>query len=87
MEDSIWLLCPNLTEVRRFQKNNKSEDKSFEYIFIDRGLILWIYGDKPPLMETGVSVKIEEARESCKTNHTRLGQDQTMLVSILYYIF
>ncbi len=40
MEDSIWLLCPNLTEVRRFQKNNKSEDKSFEYIFIDRGLIL-----------------------------------------------
>ena len=31
-------------------------------MFIDTGLIVGIYGDKPPLMKTRVSVKIEEAR-------------------------
>ena len=59
----FWLLCPNRTEVRRFQKNNKSKDNFSEYIFIDTGLILGIYGDKQPLMKTRVSVKIEEVRE------------------------
>ena len=63
MEDSFWLLCPNRTEVRRFQKNHKSEDNFFEYMFIDTGLIVGIYGDKPPLMKTRASVRIEEARE------------------------
>ena len=63
MEDSFWLLCPNRIEVRRFQKNLEVEDEFFEYIFIDTGLIVGIYGDKPPLMKTRVSVKIEEARE------------------------
>ena len=62
MEDSFWLLCPNRTEVRRFQKNNKSEDKFFEYMFIDTSFIVGIYGDKPPLIKTRVSVKIEETR-------------------------
>ena len=63
MEDSFWLLCPNRTEVRRFQKNHKSEDNFFEYMFIDTGLIVGIYGDKPNFMKTRVSVKIEDKRE------------------------
>ena len=48
--------------MRRFQKNHKSEDNLFEYMFIDKGLIVGIYEDKPPLMKTIVSVKIEEVR-------------------------
>ena len=46
MEDSFWLLCPNRTEVRRFQKNFEVEDEFFEYMFIDTGLIVGIYGYK-----------------------------------------
>ena len=32
-------------------------------MFIDTGLIVGIYGDKPHLMKTKVSVKIKEAKE------------------------
>tara|TARA_B100000963_G_scaffold319603_1_gene301588 strand:- start:121 stop:330 length:210 start_codon:yes stop_codon:yes gene_type:complete len=54
------MLCPNRTEVRRFQKNHK-KDNFFEYMFIDTGLIVDIYGDKQPLVKTKVSVNIEVA--------------------------
>ena len=63
---SHWLVCPNRVEVKRFQKNNKSEDKFFEYIFVDTGIIVGIYGENPPLMKTRVSIKIYEAREIWK---------------------
>ena len=60
---SYWLVCPNKVEVRRFQKNTQSKDKFFEYIFVDTGIIVGIYGENPPLMKTRVSIKINEARE------------------------
>ena len=63
---SYWLICPNQIEVRRFQKNTKSDDKFFEYIFVDTGIIVGIYGENPPLMKTRESVKIDEAREIWK---------------------
>ena len=63
---SYWLVCPNQVEVRRFQKNIKSDDKFFEYMFLDTGIIVGIYGDNPPLMKTRVSIKISEARDIWK---------------------
>ena len=63
---SYWLVCPNHVEVRRFQKDTKSDDKFFEYIFVDTGIIVGIYGENPPLMKTRLSVKINEAREIWK---------------------
>ena len=63
---SFWLINPNRTEVKRFIKNNKSEDRFFEYMFVDTGDIIGILGDKPPLMKKGVSVKINDAREIYK---------------------
>ena len=63
---SFWLINPNRTEVKRFIKNNKSEDRFFEYMFVDTGDIIGILGDKPPLMKKRVSVKINDAREIYK---------------------
>ena len=63
---SYWLICPNKVEVKRFQKNIRSEDKFFEYMFIDTGIIVGIYGENPPLMKTRVSKKIHDARDIWK---------------------
>ena len=60
---SHWLVCPNKVEVKRFQKNTKSDDRFFEYMFVDTGIIVGIYGENPPLLKTRVSIKINEARE------------------------
>ena len=64
--DSFWLINSNRTAVKRFLKDNKSDDKFFEYVFVDSGEIIGFLGDKPPLMKTRVSVKINEAREIYK---------------------
>ena len=64
--DSFWLINSNRTEVKRFLKNNKCDDRFFEYIYIDTGEIIGILGDKPPLMKTRVSIKINKAREIYK---------------------
>ncbi len=61
--EEAWLICPNLTEVRRFTKNKNSKDKFFEYMFIDSGIVVGILGDKPPLMKTRKEIKIEAARK------------------------
>ena len=58
-----WLICPNLTEVRRFTKNIDNKDKFFEYMFIDSGLVVGAFGAKPPLMKTRKEIKIEAARK------------------------
>ena len=63
---SFWLINSNRTEVKRFLKNNKSEDIFFDYMFVDTGEIIGILGDKPPLMKTRVSIKIKKAREIYK---------------------
>ena len=63
MAKSHWLVNSNKTEVKRFIKNDKSIDGVFEYIFIDTGKILGVFGKKPPVMTTTVSLDVELARE------------------------
>ncbi len=61
--EEAWLICPNRTEVRRFTKNKNNEDKFFEYMFVDSGIVVDVLGDKPPLMKTRKEIKIEAARK------------------------
>ena len=63
MAKSHWLINPNRTEVKRFIKNDKSIDGVFEYMFVDTGKIVGMFGEEPPIMITTVCVDIELARE------------------------
>ena len=40
MAKSYWLINSNMSEVKRFMKNDKSIDGVFEYMFIDTGKIV-----------------------------------------------
>ena len=63
MTKSYWLINPKRTEVKRFIKNDKSIDGVFEYMFVDTGKIVGLFGKEPPLMTTTISVEIDLARE------------------------
>ena len=63
MAKSHWLINPKRTEVKRFIKNDKSIDGVFEYMFVDTGKIVGMFGKEPPVMTTTVSVDIDLARE------------------------
>ena len=63
MPKSHWLINPKRTEVKRFIKNDKSIEGVFEYMFVDTGKIVGVFGKAPPVMTTTVSVDIELARE------------------------
>ena len=63
MAKSHWLINPKRTEVKRFKKNDKSIDGVFEYMFVDTGKIVGLFGKEPPLMTTTISVDIDLARE------------------------
>ena len=63
MAKSYWLINSKRSEVKRFTKNYKSIEGVFEFMFIDSGKIVGIFGEKPPLMTSTVSVEIELARE------------------------
>ena len=63
MTKSHWLINSNRTEVKRFIKNNKSIDGVFEYMFVDTGKIVGVFGKQPPVITTTVSVDIDLARE------------------------
>ena len=63
MAKSYWLINPNRTEVKKFIKNDKSIDGVFEFMFIDTGKIVGVFGKEPPLMTTTISVDIDLARE------------------------
>ncbi len=63
MAKSHWLINSKSTEVKRFIKNDKSIDGVFEYMFVDTGKIVGVFGKEPPVMMTTVSVDIDLARE------------------------
>ena len=63
MARSYWLINSNRTEVKRFIKNDKTIDGVFEYMFVDTGKIVGVFGTTPPVMTTTVSVEIDLARE------------------------
>ena len=63
MTEHFWLLNPNRSMVKRFTKNKHNKDKFFDYMFIDSGKIVGVFGKYPPVMKTTVSVEIDLARE------------------------
>ena len=63
MAKSHWLINPKRTEVKRCIKNHKSIDGVFEYMFVDTGKIVGLFGKEPPVMTTTISVDIDLARE------------------------
>ena len=63
MIKSYWLINSKKTEVKRFIKNDKSVDGVFEYMFVDTGKIVGLFGKEPPVMTTTISVDIDLARE------------------------
>ena len=63
MAKSYWLINSNRTEVKRFMRNDKSISGVFEYMFVDTGKIVGVFGKEPPVMTSTVSVDIDLARE------------------------
>ena len=63
MAKSHWLINSKRTEVKRFIKNDKSVQGVFEYMFVDTGKIVGVFGKEPPVMTTTVSIDIDLARE------------------------
>ena len=63
MAKSYWLINSKKTELKRFIKNEKSIDGVFEYMFVDTGKIVGVFGKEPPVMTTTISVDIDLARE------------------------
>ena len=63
MAKSHWLINSKKTEVKRFIKNDKSIKGVFEYMFVDTGKIVGVFGKEPPVMTTTVSIDIDLARE------------------------
>ena len=63
MNKSYWLINPTRTEVKIFTRNDKSIDEVFEYMFVDTGKIVGIFGKEPPVITTTISVDIDLARE------------------------
>ena len=63
MAKAHWLINSKRTEVKRFIKNEKSIKGVFEYMFVDTGKIVGVFGKEPPVMITTVSIDIDLARE------------------------
>ena len=57
MAKSHWLINSKKTEVKRFIRNDKSIEGVFEYMFVDTGKIVGVFGKEPPVMTTTVSVE------------------------------
>ena len=49
--NDFWLIDSNFVGVMRFYKDNDHSDKSIDYMFIEEGIIMGIYGENPPLMK------------------------------------
>ena len=63
MAQGYWLINSNRSEVRRFIKNTNNKDRFSEYMFVDIGKIVGVFGKEPPVMQKRVELKIEKARE------------------------
>ena len=63
MSEEHWLINSDRSEVKRFIKNEKSIEGVFEYVFIDSGKIIGVFGKEPPVMTTSISLEIDLARE------------------------
>ena len=50
--NDFWLIDSNFVGVMRFYKDKDHSDKSIDYMFIEEGIIMGIYGENPPLMKT-----------------------------------
>ena len=50
MARSYWLVNSNRSEVRRFIKNTDNKDQFFQYMFVDYGKIVGVFGKEPPVM-------------------------------------
>ena len=74
MAKSHWLINSNKTEVKRFIKNDKSIDGVFEYMFVDTGKIVGVFGKNPPVMTTTVSVEMVQLEKSMKDYFLRVGE-------------
>ncbi|WP_032514022.1 MULTISPECIES: DUF1651 domain-containing protein [Prochlorococcus] len=61
-KNDFWLIESNSVGLIRFYKDKKHSDKSINYMFIEEGIIMGIYGENPPLMKTRKKILIEEAR-------------------------
>ena len=63
MAKAHWLINSKKTEVKRFIRNEKSIEGVCEYMFVDTGKIVGVFGKEPPVMTTTVSIDIDLARE------------------------
>jgi len=63
LTENFWLINSNRSKVKRFSKNNQNKDKFFEYMFIDSGRIIGVFGKEPPLMTTREELKVDKARD------------------------
>ena len=66
MAQSYWLVNSNRSEVRRFIKNTDNKDQFFQYMFVDYGKIVGIFGKEAPVMQRRTELKIDDAREEYK---------------------
>tara|TARA_B100001109_G_C18436439_1_gene277913 strand:- start:96 stop:344 length:249 start_codon:yes stop_codon:yes gene_type:complete len=61
--NSHWLICPNSVEVKCFTTRSDQDANSFEFVIIDQGIVMGIYGCNPPLMKTRQKMQIDDARK------------------------
>ena len=66
MARSYWLVNSNRSEVRRFIKNRDNKDQFFQYMFVDYGKIVGVFGKEAPVMQRRTELKIDDAREEYK---------------------
>ena len=66
MTEDFWIINSNRSRIKRFKKNLQNNDKFFEYMFIDNGKIIGVFGKEPPLMTTREELNIDKARDEWK---------------------
>ena len=66
MAQSYWLVNSNRSEVRRFIKNRDNKDQFFQYMFVDYGKIVGVFGKEAHVMQRRTELKIDDAREEYK---------------------